>query len=253
MLLRPMTFNRRHCLRYAGWSALTVASGLTSGCGVLFPKKGSLRYCVSIEMYTPSGIRRGSGVLESRNEAGASGSLRMLQNPRAECFGEAVVTDLGDGRQVYALRQDPRVNRRIYDLVQNMLAYPDAELRPPLRSHPRRGNWTKSYPEAKRVKPFAVIHRIDYPMLVTFRDPADPQTVIEVDPDNASATLGPGYGLSRVTVQVTGDPMTDGVILQWLPWLTTLSTPTLVPLRQLNDHGRPLAHSLGTHAFRLMS
>ena len=74
-----------------------VAAPMLGACGSLFPERGSLRFRVVVEVDSPSGLKAGASVLENRNQAGASGAMRRLQNPRAECFGEAVVVDLGEG------------------------------------------------------------------------------------------------------------------------------------------------------------
>lgn len=137
-------------------------------------------------------------------------------------------------------------------MVESMLAYPAGALTPPLPSRPRRGDWMAAYPPARRLKPSAVIRREDYPMLVTFRDRLDPTSVVEVDPADAAASLGPGYSIRRITVSVTDDPITDGEVAKWLPWLSRFDQPVLVPIVRL-DEKRPRAQSLGLHAFRYMS
>ncbi len=217
-----------------------------------WPASDQLRYRVTVEVQTPSGLMHGSAVLENRNVSGASGSLAPYQVGRAEAYGEAVTVDLGDGRQIFAVRENPYVMQRIYSMVVNMLAYPPGELTPPLPSRPSRGNWTAAYPEARRLKSSAVIRRQDYPMLVTFRDRMDPTSVVEVDPADAAATLGPGHSVRRITVTVTDDPITDGVVAKSLPWLPGFDRPVLVPIAGLIDR-RPKALSLRPHAFRYMA
>jgi len=194
-------------------------------------------------------MKKGSSVLENRNVGGASGSLRMIQQPQAECYGEAAVVELGDGKQFFAVREDAYVARRMYDMVTRMLAYPSAELQPPLPSHPSRGAWAVAYPEARKMKPRAQIHRKDFPLLVTLADSRDPTTIQEVDPDNLAATFGPGCRLDGITVEVTDDPMTDGIIVRHLPWLTPLDQP--LPVKNINKAADPAA-DLGKHAFRYM-
>ncbi|MCC6479158.1 MAG: hypothetical protein IT552_08115, partial [Sphingomonadaceae bacterium] len=50
-----------------------------------------------------------------------------------------------------------------------------------------------------------------YPMLVTFKDLADPTSVEQVDPDDLAASFGRGYRLKSITVQVTDAPVTVGI------------------------------------------
>ena len=59
----------------------------------------------------------------------------------------------------------------------------------------------------------------NYPDLVGFSDIRDPATVFEVDPDDLAATFGEGYALEKVTLMVTEEPITEGVIETLLPWL----------------------------------
>lgn len=58
-----------------------------------------------------------------------------------------------------------------------------------------------------------------YPLLVTFDDLAQPQTVREVDPTNLAATFGPGVVLRGMTLELTHKAMTQGSIEQLLVWL----------------------------------
>jgi hypothetical protein len=51
----------------------------------------------------------------------------------------------------------------------------------------------------------------NYPQLVHFRDVRDPKSVAAVDPAHLDAAFGPGVRLKRITVQVTGDPVTRGI------------------------------------------
>ena len=62
----------------------------------------------------------------------------------------------------------------------------------------------------------------DLPTLVTFRDPAVPTTVEQVDPNNLAATFGPGARLRRATIEITDEPVTRG-ISKVLPWVDHLS------------------------------
>jgi hypothetical protein len=65
-------------------------------------------------------------------------------------------------------------------------------------------------------------HRItpsDLPDLVTFADINDPETVIEVDPNNLQATLGPGVSWNEITLEFTDEPTTTGIEAK-LPWLS---------------------------------
>jgi len=58
----------------------------------------------------------------------------------------------------------------------------------------------------------------DYPLLVTFTDINDPKTVKQVDPENLAATLGPGITLTRITLEITDEPVTEGKVESVLGW-----------------------------------
>jgi hypothetical protein len=58
-----------------------------------------------------------------------------------------------------------------------------------------------------------------WPMLVTFADLTDPASVAQVDATNLAATFGAGYALTGVTVEVTEEPVTEGVLRGVLGWL----------------------------------
>ncbi|WP_146151022.1 hypothetical protein [Allosphingosinicella deserti] len=188
-------------------------------------------------------------MLESRNISGATGLLRSFQYPSSDCYGEAAIVDLGGGKQLFAVREDAYSSRQIYEMVQRMLAYPPDELHPPLPSSPRRGNWQVAYPEARKAETRAEIHRRDYPLLVSFRDRRDPGTIYEVDPDDLSSAFGAGHRLRRIIVQVTSDPLTDGPVLDALPWLRDVRG-SINPLLSQSS-ANPVAR-LGRHAFRYM-
>ncbi|WP_133255244.1 hypothetical protein [Phenylobacterium kunshanense] len=66
----------------------------------------------------------------------------------------------------------------------------------------------------------------EFPLLVTFRDPQDPQSVTEVDPDDLQPHFGPGVALKSITVEVTRHAPTRGLKRQ-LPWIVTLEGKTL--------------------------
>ncbi|MEP3197152.1 MAG: hypothetical protein ABJO57_04720 [Lentilitoribacter sp.] len=57
------------------------------------------------------------------------------------------------------------------------------------------------------------------PMLVTFDDINDPTSVKEVDPANLAATLGEGYSLKSVTLEITTEAITQGEVVKVLGWL----------------------------------
>jgi hypothetical protein len=66
------------------------------------------------------------------------------------------------------------------------------------------------------------------PDLVTFADVDNPKSAMLVDPDNLSATLGPGVSWRSMTLQATDEPLTKG-IREHLPWLRDYDANIEVP------------------------
>jgi len=58
-----------------------------------------------------------------------------------------------------------------------------------------------------------------YPMMVTFGDIADPASVKLVDPDELAASFGTGVRLKSVTLEVTDEAVTEGVVERVLGYL----------------------------------
>lgn len=214
-----------------------------TGCG---RRRESMRYRITLEVDTPSGLKTGSSVLENRSSTGSSRALREIDKGGGEAYGEAPVVDLGEGRLLIAVLQDPHFNRRLYYTALDMLLYPD--LQPPLPGGFERLDWTRAYPQANEAKPFAVIRPEDYPMLVTFADPADPTTPAEVSPDALDIAFGNGFTLRRITAQVTDEPITRGQVQTYLPWLPK-QRGSLVKGGPLALADNPLAHLLNEGSF----
>jgi hypothetical protein len=49
----------------------------------------------------------------------------------------------------------------------------------------------------------------------------DPKTVMLVDPNDIGATLGPGVKWRQITLEITDEPVTEGIEMK-LPWLNHL-------------------------------
>ncbi|MCP4095679.1 MAG: hypothetical protein GY748_05500, partial [Planctomycetaceae bacterium] len=69
------------------------------------------------------------------------------------------------------------------------------------------------YPKMQRIEgPVPVPDHRYFPLLVTFTDINDPASVKKIDPDDLAASFGPGYSLKSVTLEITGEPVTQGVV-----------------------------------------
>jgi hypothetical protein len=87
------------------------------------------------------------------------------------------------------------------------------------------------------------------PYFVRLKDMADPQSVVEVDPENLAKAFGPGVKLKDIFIEITNEPVTIGLEKR-LPWLVKLRGKTLDGKR-VND-GSGLANELGAGSFQVV-
>ena len=167
-----------------------------------------------VEVETPNGVVSGSAVREFVFQGQPTASIPFPFGEGSSGYsflrGEAVYVDLGEGRSLIALlsgaegnvdytKQIPREVLECRD-VQMILCLDSANI----------------YPETEK----ALRRRFPFglPMLVTFGDLDDPNSMEAVDPDDLTASFREGYVLKRITVQITDDPVTTGIEkrLNWL-------------------------------------
>jgi hypothetical protein len=130
------------------------------------------------------------------------GRVRELQKQ-----GEAVVVELPDKQYLFALlTYDAYLTGKVFrDLLSGVGSQPE--------------EWAS---EIRHVRETRDLGDVAYPLLVTFTDITDPNSVREVDPDNLAATFGPGVSLKRITLEITDEPVTEGKIESVLGWLDDL-------------------------------
>lgn len=177
-------------------------ASVLSGCG---RSQAWLRYRLTVEVNTPSGVSIGSSVLECTlygpsmiplpGDIGGSGNI-----------GEAPTVDLGSGRFLFAVLADPLYRRDLFSIVSKVLAYPELKLGPPNEGMQERMK------KAAATKSSVMLLRRDYPMLVTFANVSNPSSIAEVSPDNLAAAFGVGYSLKRITFEAVDakTPLTAG-------------------------------------------
>ena len=175
---------------------------MLGGCGLL-GREASYRYRVTIEASTPHGLVHGSSVLE---EVAGLENIRIgdMSGKSAGTQGEAIVIDLPDG-PVFALLARPDARGRLGSAVTIALAPRAAggERADYINAVTRLGGWFGS---AK-----AELPREDWPLMVRFRDLADPTTVERVEPE--------AVDIRRILLETTRDEVTTGIErrLGWLP------------------------------------
>lgn len=69
----------------------------------------------------------------------------------------------------------------------------------------------------------------ELPILVTFVDPAQPESVKAVAPDDLEASFGPGVALRGVYIEPVRAPITRGRVQAALPWLESWGEERLRP------------------------
>lgn len=204
-----------------GILAASIAFSLT-GCG-LFGNSIRYRYRLTVEVDTPQGLKRGSGVIQvdtSKSE-GLEGS-----HIDSRVTGDAVAVDLPGGQTLFALLD------KAHDVVACGVIPPG---RAKAQAAAAAGNydpneWREEIEDIKARSGVCDLPRLgpspfpndgmvnQWPSLVHFRDIHDPRTLERVDPDDAAATFGAGVRIRRITVQMTNDPVTTGIEKR-LPWL----------------------------------
>lgn len=155
--------------------------------------------------------------------------------------GEAVAVDLGERGVLFVLLKDIERERPFSAASGMWFASADNIVQSAFpRIKGEEGKWglalaMRRYAqggESRELRPDQL------PLLVRFRDKADPKTVEQVDPTNLEPQFGPGTRLTRATIEtvpagwfplnvsgltfprwLTGDPVTIG-IRRLLPWLS---------------------------------
>ena len=193
-----------------------VASLGLVGCGSI----KRIRYKMTVEVETPDGLKSGSAVREVSFSTPSSLPSIGEGRPHWRLKGEAVAVELSGGRTLFALLtsagNDGDYAKRIPAdqmdwLTESGLRRGAVELWPNVPLKPRHGS--ASIPSY-------------LPMLVTFRDIADPKSVEEVDPNNLEAHFGAGVRLKRIAVQTTNDAVTKAIESK-LGWLGEYPEPRL--------------------------
>jgi hypothetical protein len=142
----------------------------------------------------------------------AKGTMHKLR-------GEALYLDLGPGaRPLVALLTSQLHPKYGKEARWTRDAGPDDNLLSQLYGPPL-PDLMEDAARLARVRGQRVITPGDLPDLVTFADINDPKTVIEVDPNDLQATLGPGVSWNEITLESTDEPVTLGIEtkLSWIP------------------------------------
>ena len=238
----------------------TTALIAIPACGMLGHSLPTYRYRLTVEVDTPEGIKTGASVIEVRTTLAGKPTLPDANALEIRVKGQAVMVDLGQRGVLFALLRretfenwaggvmelvTPRpVGGPHKDAYANwhaaMLANTGRHVLPRYAPHVD----SPPGPPAKPGDPPR-----DYPLLVRFRNLADPTTVERVDPDDLVRSFGPGAKLRQITVELTDDPVTTGIEkrLGWLkqsedggldPSLGAFANPSLAQTLSFSDFRR---------------
>ncbi len=180
-----------------------LASGLAlAGCGLF--GGNSYRYKMTVEVETPQGLKTGFAVREITYTKGIR--LPDASGVSAKQRGEAVAVDLPGDQTLFAL-----LSMNGYQTLQAAFGDDSDET---LNAAQKDGRTVELRPIPDRIS-----EQSGYPVLVTFQDLADPQSVKRVDPENLAASFGEGVVLMQITVQMTDEEVSTGIEkrLGWLP------------------------------------
>lgn len=183
-----------------------------AGCG----RNASYRYKLTLTLDTPDGVKTASNVVE----IDAFDVIIPARGIGHKTTGQALYVDLGTGRRpLIALLT--RI-RRAADPWPTFRGWgedgPGEALADKCLGAKKPGDWLDEVEAMRKCGRPVAITPADLPELVTFADTNDPKSVMSVDPDNLSATLGPGVSWRSMTLEATDEPLSKGID-EHLPWV----------------------------------
>ena len=198
-------------LPFMRFGALVVMSLCLAGCG----RTESYRYKLTLAVNTPDGVKRGSSVVEVvfyQVWFPEKGTMHKLRR-------EALYVDLGPGaRPLVALltRYLPKGGSGRHWTRD---AGPETRWMSRIYDQTPSQDFIEDVPRLARMRGPRPIAPADLLDLVTFADVKDPNSVIEVDPNDLQPTLGPNITWHEITIESTDERITTGIAtkLSWLP------------------------------------
>lgn len=223
-------------------SRLCVAIALSlllAACG----ERAAYRYKLTLSVDTSDGVRTASTVAEVLVYAVSipdHGAMHKLT-------AEALYLDLGEGRRPLIALLTSFLNGNKPHWSRDGGPNTDFELGLYGQSTP---HGETAFDQISRLSKFRgpkAIEPEDLPDLVTFADTADPKSVIAVDPNDLTATLGPNIKWRAITLEATDEPITRS-IADKLPWLKNMSS--LLDGTEYNVvANKALSNKIGTDSF----
>ncbi|RWL80671.1 MAG: hypothetical protein EOR67_30985 [Mesorhizobium sp.] len=200
-------------------AALAIVAFVVARC---YFRTESYRYKLTFAVNTAEGVERGSSVTEATFWEVSFPEHGVMH----KLHGEALYLDLGPGRRpLIAL-----LTSQLHPIQAKNYGEYQKKIRWSRDAGPSDNLLTELYgPQSEdvlddisRLARMRGAHRItpgDLPDLVTFVDIKDPKSVIDVDPNDLKATLGPDVSWNEITLESTDEPVTEGIEkkLTWLP------------------------------------
>jgi len=193
--------------------AVATAALVLTGC---WPKTESYRYKLTLAVNTPAGLMQASSVAEVRfwgiviPDRGVTHQLR----------GEALYLDLGAGRRPLIALITKQLRRKAgQEASWSRDGGPNGPFIARIYEKALSENLLEQAAAISRMRGAREIGPADLPDLVTFADINNPSSVIEVDPNDLQAALGPDVSWNKITLEITDEPITTGLTakLSWLP------------------------------------
>ena len=126
--------------------------------------------------------------------------------------GEAVVVEVTPGRYLFALLQGAGTTEYMGSVAAASIAGREGRVI-------NGALFSEVQGKRNRAAGVITVPEVQYPMMVTFGDIADPTSVKLVDPADLAASFGLGVRLKSVTLEVTDEPVTVGAVEAVLGWL----------------------------------
>lgn len=181
----------------------------------------TVRYRLTLTVDTPEGPKSGSGVIEvsAIYNDGLFRGLGAGRGSSTGCRGEAIAIDLGERGWLFVMltpdiaRHDDVSRRQSLNAAALLLAA--------FRSQIPSQEWRydKIYRLLAQQQAKGDVPVMELPLLVRFRDGADPLSAERVDPANLAEAFGTGYGLRNARIELTNDAVTWSLAKRfaWVP------------------------------------
>lgn len=206
-------------------TALALIGSVTIGCDNLFGRHYHWFQKLTVLVDTPSGPKSGIAVIEVKAEYYKKGTY-IGNAARMNISGEAGVIEISPGRYLFVLLKGFNQSTAFSTLIPRS---PPAEKSATAES--ARFAAMQTFETAITTMPLPPSL---YPVFATFRDIADPATLVVVDPQNLAREFGTGVQLASVALTVSPQETVADKVQRILPWLESVGQQrgSVVPTRK---------------------